>query len=64
MSVTMQTQPILAAEFTNKSKTHPAELTINKIVNGRREAMFWTQVSGKREARKIAAERGATPWNF
>jgi hypothetical protein len=22
------------------------------------------KVSGKREARKIAAERGATPWNF
>ena len=33
--------------------------------NGRRD---WTEqripVSGKREARKLAAERGATPWNF
>jgi hypothetical protein len=40
-------------------------LCLAVTANGRRD---WIAnripVSGKREARKLAAERGATPWNF
>lgn len=42
-----------------------ATLCIAQTVNGQRN---WTQeripVAGKREARKLAATLGATPWNF
>ena len=32
--------------------------------NGRRDWLDTVPVSGKREARKLAVARGATPWNF
>ena len=32
--------------------------------NGRREWLGTIAVAGKREARKVAAAHGATPWNF
>lgn len=54
----------LAAEFTNKSKREPAWLTLNIIENGRRSLVRQVAVSGKVEARRIAKEHGATPWNF
>lgn len=55
---------ILAAEFTNGSKTRPACLTLNRIANGRRDLVASFPVSGKREARQIAAKHAAKPWNF
>lgn len=56
--------PILAAEYTNGSKTRSAVLTINLIANGERRHVSEHVVAGKREARKVAAECGAKPWNF
>ena len=55
---------ILAAEFTNGTKRHPATLSFTSIANGRRTYLETMPVSGKREARAIAVARGAQPWNF
>jgi hypothetical protein len=33
-------------------------------INGHREWLHTINVSGRREARKLATLRGATPWNF
>jgi hypothetical protein len=56
---------ILAAEYTNGSKTLPAKLDIVEIVGGERvNRRTPFSVSGKREAREIAKALGATPWNF
>lgn len=60
----MQTAPIIAAYFTNGSTIRPAQLDINRIENGRRELIEVRTVSGKREARAVAAQFNATPWNF
>jgi hypothetical protein len=54
----------LAAEFTNGSKTRSPVLTLNMIGNGRREFVSSRSVADKREARKVAKELGAKPWNF
>ena len=59
----MQT-PILAAEYTNGSKSRPAMLDIARITNGQRDYLEHHVVGGKAEARRIAKARGATPWNF
>ena len=58
------TTAVLAAEYTNGSKTRPAILTINRIVNGAREFVTAIPVAGKREARRQAAWFDAKPWNF
>jgi len=58
------TPEVLAAEYTNGSKTVPATLTINRIANGRRTFQSEHRVSGKREARMIAGLMNAKPWNF
>ena len=57
---------ILAAEFTNGSKTRPARLDFTVIdpARGERKTLSSVAVSGKREARQLAAKRGAKPWNF
>lgn len=55
---------MLVAEYTNGSKRRPATLDLNIIENGRREFIFQHVVTGKVEARKIAAARGAKCWNF
>lgn len=55
---------MLAAEFTNGSKARPAVLTLNRIANGRRDLVASFAVTGKREARQLAAQHGAKPWNF
>lgn len=55
---------ILAAEYTNKSKHEPAWLTLNRIENGRRSFVLQIGVSGKVEARRVAKQHGAQPWNF
>jgi len=55
---------ILAAEYTVGSKRYPPTLYINRITDGRRSNVAAFTVSGKREARKLAKEQGAEPWNF
>lgn len=52
------------AEFTNGSKARPAQVAINEIVGGRRRQISTHTVSGKREARAVAAQFNAKPWNF
>lgn len=56
--------PILAAEFTSGSTVRPAQVVINRIADGRREWIATATVAGKREARAIAAQFNAKPWNF
>lgn len=55
---------VLAAEYTTGSKRYPPTLYINWIVDGRRSNVVAYNVSGKREARQLADQHGATPWNF
>ena len=55
---------IVAAEYTNGSARRPATLTINRIANGCRERVAVYEVTGKREARRVATELNAQPWNF
>lgn len=50
---------MLIAEYTN-NKT----LTISTLTGGYKINRTEIKVAGKREARKIAGERGATCWNF
>ena len=57
-------ESILAAEYTVGSKRYPPTLYINRITDGRRSNVAAFNVSGKREARKLAKEQGAEPWNF
>jgi len=55
---------ILAAEFTQRSATRSAVLTINRIIDGRRWKVIGFNVASKREARQLAKQYGAKPWNF
>lgn len=55
---------ILAAEYTTGTNRYPPTLYINRIKDGRRSNVAAYNVSGKREARQIAKQHGATPWNF
>ena len=55
---------VIAAEYTNGTNRYPPTLYINKIVDGRRSNIAAITVSGKPEARKVAKEYDATPWNF
>jgi hypothetical protein len=55
---------VIAAEYTSGTNRYPATLYINKIVDGRRTNITAFNVSGKREARQLAKQYGATPWNF
>lgn len=55
---------MLEAHYTNGSKTRPAKLDLALTVNGRRDWLSSSPVSGKAEARKLAKAAGATPWNF
>ena len=55
---------VLAAEYTTGSKRYPPTLYINQITDGRRSNVAAYNVSGKREARQLAKQHGATPWNF
>lgn len=57
-------EAILAAEYTTGSKRYPPTLYINQITDGRRSNVVAYNVSGKREARQLAKQHGATPWNF
>lgn len=51
----------IAAEYTSGKKP---TLDITVIADGRRSHIATHFVSGKREARKLAASLNAQPWNF
>lgn len=55
-----ETQMLEAHYTTGKQPTVCFSLTIN----GYRNWLDTVPVAGKREARKLAVARGATPWNF
>ena len=55
---------MLTAEYTNGTSKISPMLWIAKLGNGHREYVQGYSVSGKREARKLANELGAKPWNF
>jgi hypothetical protein len=55
-----ETQMLEAHYTTGKQPTLAFALTIN----GYRNWLDTIAVAGKREARKLAVARGATPWNF
>lgn len=55
---------VLAAEFTKGSATRSPILDINRIVGGHRTNVISFVVTSKREARQVAKQYGATPWNF
>lgn len=55
---------IIAAEYTRATKRISPMLWITKIEDGRRTYVGGFSVSGKVEARKVAKEKGAEPWNF
>lgn len=55
---------VLAAEYTVGSKRYPPTLDINRIIDGHRSRVITFNVANKREARQIAKQYGAQPWNF
>jgi hypothetical protein len=55
---------ILAAEFTSRGRNVPATVYLTRIVGGHRTHLIGFNVSGKREARQLAKQYGAKPWNF
>lgn len=55
---------VLAAEYYAGGASRPSTLDINRIIDGRRTNIICFKVEGKREARQIAKQYGAKPWNF
>jgi hypothetical protein len=55
---------ILAAEYTRGGRGRPAALTLNRIVDGRRNRVMGFNVANQREARQLAKQYAAKPWNF
>jgi len=55
---------VLAAEFTKGGARSPSTLDLNRIIDGHRTRVVSFNVATKREARQIAMQYGATPWNF
>lgn len=55
---------MVTAEYTNGTAKISPMLFITKIENGRRQLVDSYSVADKREARKLAAELNAKPWNF
>jgi hypothetical protein len=55
---------VLAAEYTQGGASRSPVLDLNRIVDGHRTHVISFRVSGKREARAVAKQYGAKPWNF
>lgn len=55
---------MLVAEYTKAPKGQADWLDFNTIENGQRSHVESHAVAGKRQARKLAADRGAKCWNF
>ncbi len=58
------TEQALEAHYTAAARGLPAMVKIAERSNGRRTWTSSHEIDGKREARRIAAVFGATPWNF
>ncbi len=60
------TTGFLTADYTNGSKTRSAMVTIHRLdpATGARRAIETRSVTGKREARALAAKIGGKCWNF
>lgn len=54
----------LAAEFYAGTRAKSPVLDIVRIGNGQRDHVETIPVINKREARTVARQMGATPWNF
>ena len=54
----------LAADYTRGSTRSSATLTLSRIIDGYRTRVMGFNVSSKKEARQLAKQYGATPWNF
>lgn len=54
----------LAAEFYAGTRAKSPVLDIVRIGNGQRDHVETILVINKREARAVARDLGATPWNF
>jgi hypothetical protein len=59
-----ETSPVVEAHYTNASARWSASVQIAERVRGERTWLCQIPVTGKREARKVAAQHGAIPWNF
>lgn len=59
-----ETYPVIEAHYTNGSARKPAKVFIASRTIGQRRWTHEIAVTGKREARKVAAQHNATPWNF
>lgn len=55
---------ILAAEYYPGSRTRSPVLVLNRITDGHRSKAIGFNVVNKREARQLAKQYRATPWNF
>ena len=55
---------MLTADYTNGGAKRSATLTIAELANGRRFIVATHEVANKRQARQLAAQLGAKPWNF
>lgn len=54
----------LYAHFFTKTARKPAELMVTETPALNSGTIFHTNVAGKAEARKLAAQYGAQAWNF
>ena len=59
-----ETSPVIEAHYTNGSARWSASVQIAERVGGDRRFTYEIPVSGKREARKVAAQHNAICWNF
>lgn len=60
--MTNQTQII--AEYTAPTKRLSGWIRITELADCQRKILYDFEVGGKAAARRIAANYGATPWNF
>ena len=59
-----ETYPVIEAHYTNKGSNRPATVFIASRTIGQRRWTHEIPVTGKREARKVAAQHNAICWNF
>tara|TARA_R110000868_G_scaffold353791_1_gene614979 strand:+ start:1698 stop:1892 length:195 start_codon:yes stop_codon:yes gene_type:complete len=59
-----ETTPVVEAHYTNGSARKPATVAITERVRGDRQFKKLIAVTGKRQARKVAATYNAICWNF
>ncbi len=55
---------VLAADYYPRTARGSATVVFNRIIDGHRTKVIGFNVASKREARMLAKQYGATPWNF